>query len=103
MGNKDAAYFTALPRFTPSSMSKLPSGNYLITNSYTASNPLFTTRQFLGEVFEVKGSDKRFGDFSVPKIANGVPPAVPFNRQQMGSSDNTSLLEQPLFASRLFQ
>ncbi len=97
-----------LPRFLPSSVRRLPSGNYLITNSFTGASPAFENGQFLGEVFEVdpaayrnaergfRGGD--FAGFSVPRIvagANGY-------RQQMGDAGNTSILEQPLFSDRLF-
>lgn len=100
---------TELPRLVAASVSRLPNGGYLITNSFSGPNRLFSNRQFNGEVFEVRPTAPnlretlgfgRFGDFSAPRIVreqNGL-------RQQMGTDQggNTQLLEQPLFASRLF-
>ncbi len=108
-----------LPRFVPTSVAKLPNGDYLMTNAYTGASRVFGNRQFNGEVFEVKPNAPsvwkvrgtgRFSDFSAPRIVN-VPdltePLDPMKmreiRQQMGTGQgNTQLLEQPLFASRLF-
>jgi hypothetical protein len=99
-----------LPRFLPSAVRRLGSGNYLITNSYTGTSPLWENRQFLGEVVEVDPGRYRnpaegfhggdFAGFSVPTIIAGN--AAGTYRQQMGSSNNTYLLEQPMFADRLF-
>lgn len=115
-----------LPRFLPSSVRRLGSGNYLITNSFTGSSPLFggamafnsppqAGGQFLGEVLEIKPTGNKggtFAEFSVPKIVretitvrdsmgNSNPVGVR-NRQQMGDISNTGILEQPLFADRLY-
>jgi hypothetical protein len=113
-----------LPRFVPSSVRRLPSGNYLITNSFTGRSPLFDTPlapglppagpgQFLGEVLEIKpdfslpadqtNKGGTFAGFSVPQIVKeAFPSGAVRNRQQMGADRNTGLLEQPLFADRLF-
>jgi hypothetical protein len=99
-----------LPRFVPSSATRLPNGNFLITNSYSGANPLFQKGRFGGEVFEVEPNPQAawtargtgtFAGFSVPAIINGSATA-PSNRQQMGADSNTAPLEQPLFAARLF-
>lgn len=112
-----------LPRFQPSSIQLLPSGNYLITNSWTGRSALFESGQFNGEVIEVDPAglsvliDTNFGDtriggtfasFSVPAILKGNTTALPgfstpngYNQQLMGNpKSNTGLLEQPLFSVR---
>lgn len=97
-----------LPQFVPTSVAKLPNGDYLITNAYTGASNVFSNRRFNGEVFEVKPNKAadwlmqgrgKFANFSAPRIVkDGL-----LNRQQMGTGQgNTQLLEQPLFASRLF-
>jgi hypothetical protein len=115
-----------LPRFVPTSIQVLASGNYLITNSYVGRTALFDTGQFNGEAFEVRppagalllslanfkttiggggpvfGFAGTFDSFSVPKLLRGSDePPVTLNRQVMGNpQDNTGLVEQPLSAVR---
>lgn len=114
-----------LPDFLPSSVRRLPSGHYLITNAFTGSSTAFLSGQFLGEVFEVKPGIPNdptrggtFANFNAPQIVlepsnntdpvyrqqmggpNKVDPARPAERPENTASTNP--LEQPLYADRLF-
>lgn len=106
---------TDLPRFQPTSLQLLPSGNYLITNSYAGRSTLFEGGQFVGEVLEVDpaglsvlvnapfGDTRRggtFANFSVPRLQRGTT-GNGLNSQVMGNpKSNTGLLEQPLYSFR---
>jgi len=103
---------TTLPRFQPTSVRRLSTGNLLIANAYAGSNPWFADGQFHGEVLEVTPlfgpggvpAGGKFGGFSVPRIKPIRFPADPSrnrNEQMMGAvRSNTSLTEQPLSGDR---
>ncbi|GAB4458034.1 MAG: hypothetical protein OHK0029_18680 [Armatimonadaceae bacterium] len=104
-----------LPRFQPTSMQLLPSGNYLITNGATGRSSFFANGQFNGEVLEIDpagfsvlvnapfGPTRQggtFANFSVPRLLRGNS-GTGLNSQEMGNpTSNTGLLEQPLSAYR---
>ena len=102
-----------LPRFQPTAIRRLLNGRYLITNSAVGQSAVFQTGQFAGEVLEVipqfnpdgTPNGGRFGGFSVPQIIsrpNGLGVGRNTNVQWMGTtSNNTSLIDQPLFGDRL--
>lgn len=110
--NSPALLRGQMPKFVPSSVKLLPSGNLLIANSFAGRSILFNRGQFTGEAFEVDpaqgveilayvlGSDSVrggvYGGFSVPRIQSAG-----LNDQVMGNpTSNTNLVEQPLFADR---
>ena len=119
-----AAAASQMPRFQPSSIQLLPSGNYLISNSYAGRSGLFESGSFNGEAFEVVpagfsvlidvpfGNTQRggtFGNFAVPRLerggdlnaGKGPPASFSLNKQVMGNpTNNTGLVEQPLSAFR---
>jgi hypothetical protein len=100
-----------MPKFVPTSVQRLANGDFLITNGFNGSSPLFKNGQFFGEAFQVKplvgftGGDTLIGGtytgFSAPRlITEGVLTSTRY-RQIMGTSDgNTTLLEQPRSSSR---
>ena len=102
-----------LPRFQPTAIRRLLNGRYLITNSAVGQSSVFQTGQFAGEVLEVipefnpdgTPNGGRFGGFSVPQVIsrpNGLGVGRNTNVQWMGTtSNNTSLIDQPLFGDRL--
>ena len=96
----------SLPAFRPTSVKRLTSGHYLITNAVTATNSLFKSGRFSGEVFEIDPL-KNYANFSVPAIttvrdANNVIIGLDQKMGNTSGSGNTGILEQPLFADRLF-
>jgi hypothetical protein len=107
--------YNQVPKFQPASIQLLPSGNYLITNSYSGRSSLFESGQFTGEVFEVSpagfsvlidtpfGNTQRggtFANFAVPRIQRGAT-GIGLNEQVMGNpTSNTGLVEQPTSAFR---
>ena len=114
-------YTDQLPQFSPTSVKLLPSGNFLISNSYAGRSSLFDGGRFVGEVFEVKPNGvavtvpgitttERGGSFdlfavpalnkiSIRSTTNGV--LLHVNRQVMGNpTGNTALLEQPVYSDR---
>jgi hypothetical protein len=121
------AAWSLLPKFTPTSIKLLQNGHFLITNSYYGRCGLFQSGQFNGEVFQVTphltpgntaggtftSSNGGFtlytstssmstaeggvwDGFCSPRISGASPSFV----QKMGPSNNTNLLEQPLFSDR---
>jgi len=102
-----------LPRFQPTAIRRLLNGRYLVTNSAVGQSSVFQTGQFAGEVLEVipqfnpdgTPNGGRFGGFSVPQVIsrpNGLGIGRNTNVQWMGTtSNNTSLIDQPLFGDRL--
>jgi hypothetical protein len=104
-----------LPPFRPVSAQRLPNGHVLITNAASGPTGLFDGGQFRGETLEVTG-DLRFnppgftGPLALPVFGNFAAPSWNIRRpgvgrvvikQQMGASEGTQPLEQPLFADRL--
>ena len=113
-----------LPKFSPSSVRLLASGNFLISNSYAGRSSLFDGGRFVGEVFEVKpfgtpvaaplGAAHKtehggtFDLFAVPALNqitvrsnNGGGALFHVNKQVMGNpTGNTALLEQPVYSDR---
>jgi hypothetical protein len=116
-----AAQYNTLPKFTPSSIRRLPNGRFLITNSYVGPSPWFTNGQFYGETFEVipnfatggtqflttetaAGGTFLPGQFSAPRLfrlPNTTTSGTARNAQRMGSRDNTGVTEQPTSSDRL--
>jgi hypothetical protein len=108
-----------LPPFLPTSVQKLPNGDFLITNSATGKSGYFAGGKFNGEVFQVnpnivtvppgtyltQGTATTARDFSAPYLLKAVPSLsnpIPLNEQKMGKDTSiTGLLEQPLFSLRL--
>jgi hypothetical protein len=113
-GNAVVPPAETLPRFVPTSVKLLPSGNYLITNSATGESRWFRSGKFVGEVFEVVPQAlipnqtvtlERYGGFSAPRLDQVIlrppGPSGMSNEQRMGTANNTSLTEQPLSSDRL--
>ena len=120
----NGAFADELPKFSPSSVRLLPSGNYLISNSYAGRSALFEGGRFVGEVFEVKPFGVAvatplsaanqtyrggvFDLFAVPALNqvsvrdnNGGGALFHVNKQVMGNpTGNTALLEQPVYSDR---
>jgi len=104
------APFTA-PNFVPTSVQRLASGHYLITNNYSGEDPWFVNGRFLGETFEIAPpaapatattdtvtTGWTYGGFASPNIVSDSGGKY---RQVMGTSaGNASLMEQPRFAGR---
>lgn len=102
-----------LPPFHPVAAQRLPNGNILVTNAASGPTGLFDGGQFRGEVLEVTGGLRynqaapatterpKYGNFAAPSwsiLRPGAGQVVV--KQQMGASQGTQPLEQPLFADR---
>ena len=102
------------PRFVPTSVQRLANNDFLITNGFTGSSPLFKNGQFLGEALQVKlpgifdGTNTLIGGFfagfSAPRLnIEGditLPNTLRYRQTMGGSAGNTTLLEQPRSSSR---
>ncbi|WP_395093096.1 hypothetical protein [Armatimonas sp.] len=104
--------------FLPSAVKRLANGDYLITNSWIGQSSLFTSGQFVGEVFQVEGNRRfdavtgnqtdpvlpqpwpHFSGFSSPNIVL-APSGLRWEQKMGTNSSNTNLLEHPLFGDRL--
>jgi len=101
--------------FLPTSVKRLANGSYLITNAWTGSKTkgtslpgelpigqVLASGQFVGEVFQVTPA-KLLDGFSAPQLVISVDAMGNVRREQkMGSvTNNTNLLEHPLFGDRL--
>nr|WP_309690783.1 hypothetical protein [Armatimonas sp.] len=108
--------------YLPTSVKRLANGDYLINNAGAGQTTLFTSGQFVGEVFQVTGARRYTYDVSVPlpigtldPLSGILPLYSGFSspnivlapsglrwEQKMGTnSSNTNLLEHPLFGDRL--